>query len=195
MDQPAHKLVAGSVRSGRTVTIPALGGRLIAWTVMLTATLAFVSARSAPGQTPAARTAWSSAETQLRTSLLTGLNQVRARYGLGGLEIDQGLDESATAHSDEMLVDGYFGHLSADGTPFWERIERFYPHPAPEVGGSERICSGFRARSAPAGSSASGWRAEATARTSSPRRGSRSGSASGLSETHPGSSAAATLRS
>ena len=112
------------------MTIPALGGRLIAWTVLFTATLAFVSAGSAPGQTLAARTAWSSAETQLRTSLLTGLNQVRARHGLGGLEIDQGLDEAATAHSDEMLVDGYFGHLSSDGAPFWERIERFYPPPS-----------------------------------------------------------------
>jgi uncharacterized protein YkwD len=106
-----------------------LGGRLIAWTVLFTATLAVASAGSAPGETVATQTDWSSAETQLRTSLLTGLNQVRARYGLGGLEIEHGLDEAAIAHSDEMLVDGYFGHLSSDGAPFWERIERFYPPP------------------------------------------------------------------
>ena len=93
---------------------------------------------------------WSSSETQLRTSLLTRLNQVRARHGLGGLEIDQGLDEAATAHSDEMLVDGYFGHLSSDGAPFWERIERFYPPPS---AGSWRVGENLLwipARSAPA---------------------------------------------
>ena len=29
-----------------------------------------------------------------------------------------------------MLADGYFGHGSADGQPFWERVEKFYPQPA-----------------------------------------------------------------
>jgi len=27
-----------------------------------------------------------------------------------------------------MLADGYFAHESADGSAFWKRIARFYPH-------------------------------------------------------------------
>lgn len=68
--------------------------------------------------------------------MLAGLNDVRTQHGLVALEIDRGLDEAALAHSDEMLVDGYFGHLSADGAPFWQRIQRFY---RPGRAGSWRV--------------------------------------------------------
>jgi uncharacterized protein YkwD len=69
-------------------------------------------------------------QAQLRSRLLAGLNEVRSAHGLGALQIEQGLDEAAVAHSAEMLADGYFGHGSADGQQFWQRIERFYPQPA-----------------------------------------------------------------
>jgi hypothetical protein len=55
---------------------------------------------------------------------------VRAAHGLGGLRLEQGLEEAAVAHSAEMLADGSFGHDSADGQHFWQHIEHFHPEPA-----------------------------------------------------------------
>jgi uncharacterized protein YkwD len=69
-------------------------------------------------------------QAQLRSRLLAGLNEVRSEHGLGQLRLATGLDQAAASHSAEMLADGYFGHGSADGQPFWERVEKFYPQPA-----------------------------------------------------------------
>jgi len=96
---------------------------------VLAASVAVGSFGVATGGTAAVRSDRPATEAQLRTSLLIELNDIRVQHGLGPLEIDRGLDDAATAHSNEMLLDGYFGHLSADGVPFWRRLQRFYPQP------------------------------------------------------------------
>jgi uncharacterized protein YkwD len=84
---------------------------------------------AASSVTPAllASPAGSNTQAQLQSRLLAGLNDVRSAHGLGVLRLEQGLEEAADAHSAEMLADGYFGHGSADGQQFWQRIEHFYP--------------------------------------------------------------------
>jgi uncharacterized protein YkwD len=59
--------------------------------------------------------------------VLVDLNNVRAEHGLEPLTLSPGLGEAAMAHTQEMLAKGYFAHNSADGQPFWRRIEAFYP--------------------------------------------------------------------
>jgi uncharacterized protein YkwD len=88
-----------------------------------------MSLTAASSVTPALSTppAGTSTQAQLRSRLLVGLNDVRSAHGLGVLRLEQGLEEAADAHSAEMLADGYFGHGSADGRQFWQRIEQFYP--------------------------------------------------------------------
>lgn len=54
------------------------------------------------------------------------LNRVRAARGLRVLRATPALAASARRHSTQMGSRGFFDHNSADGTPFWRRIERFY---------------------------------------------------------------------
>jgi uncharacterized protein YkwD len=62
----------------------------------------------------------------LAGSVVQELNRVRAAHGLGPLRPSRGLSVSARRHSSQMGRRGFFDHDSADGTPFWRRIERFY---------------------------------------------------------------------
>lgn len=71
----------------------------------------------------------SRSETSLKTlnsKVLASVNQFRARHGLAALHESQALDRSARQHSLEMGRLGYFGHSSADGAQFWQRIRHFY---------------------------------------------------------------------
>lgn len=71
----------------------------------------------------------SRSETSLRTlnsNVLASVNRFRARHGLAALHESQALDRSARQHSLEMGRLGYFGHSSADGAQFWQRIRHFY---------------------------------------------------------------------
>lgn len=54
------------------------------------------------------------------------VNRVRAARGLRRLRAAPMLATSARRHSRQMGRRGFFEHHSADGTPFWRRIERFY---------------------------------------------------------------------
>jgi uncharacterized protein YkwD len=63
------------------------------------------------------------------TSLLAALNAVRAAHGLAPLTLSRQLNAAATAHSGEMVADGYFAHSSFDGEPYSKRIAGFYPGP------------------------------------------------------------------
>jgi uncharacterized protein YkwD len=79
-------------------------------------------------------------EMSLRTEnrqVLTALNRFRLAHGLLPLRESAALDRSARQHSLEMGRLGYFGHSSADGMQFWQRIRHFYPpggHPYWSVG-------------------------------------------------------------
>jgi uncharacterized protein YkwD len=63
----------------------------------------------------------------LESSLLAEVNAVRRRHRVVPLRASPGLRAAAAAHSEAMARRGFFGHRSPDGTPFWERVRRFYP--------------------------------------------------------------------
>ena len=68
-----------------------------------------------------------SAMTVLEDAVVDRMNQVRRSHGLRPLRLSRPLGVAAQAHSQDMARRGYFEHDSISGTPFWRRIERFYP--------------------------------------------------------------------
>jgi uncharacterized protein YkwD len=88
--------------------------------VALTSALALV-APAAPAQ---------SARLQRRDALegavVREMNRVRLAHGLAALRVSPSLRAAARGHSRSMLQLGFFGHDSADGTAFSERIRRHY---------------------------------------------------------------------
>jgi uncharacterized protein YkwD len=63
----------------------------------------------------------------LESSVVARMNAVRKTHGLRALRMSRRLRTAAVFHSDDMGRRGYFEHDSLTGTPFWRRIERFYP--------------------------------------------------------------------
>lgn len=63
---------------------------------------------------------------ELEREVLRELNRVRQARGLTALRAAGGLRQAALAHSEAMVVAGFFSHTSPDGTPFHERIRRTY---------------------------------------------------------------------
>jgi len=59
--------------------------------------------------------------------VLAQLNQIRTAHGLAQLELTDRLSAAAHAHTLDMVAKGYFAHDSLGGTPFWKRIEGYYP--------------------------------------------------------------------
>jgi uncharacterized protein YkwD len=62
----------------------------------------------------------------LETAVLREINRVRGARGLSQLRAAYPLRSAARGHSRSMLIHGFFGHASADGTDFSERIRRYY---------------------------------------------------------------------
>jgi uncharacterized protein YkwD len=58
--------------------------------------------------------------------MLDRLNSLRARRGLAPLRLSAGLSSAAHSHSVDMARNDFCGHDSANGTPFWSRLARFY---------------------------------------------------------------------
>jgi uncharacterized protein YkwD len=63
----------------------------------------------------------------LEGSVVARMNAVRRSHGLRVLRMSRRLRTAAVFHSKDMGRRGYFEHDSLTGTPFWRRIERFYP--------------------------------------------------------------------
>ena len=63
----------------------------------------------------------------MERELLAAINGVRAQRGLRPFRSSRSLRAAAFTHSAQMARRGYFEHSSANGTPFWQRILRFYP--------------------------------------------------------------------
>ena len=63
----------------------------------------------------------------LNRRVIAAVNRFRAAHGRAALHECARLDRSARRHSLEMGRLGYFGHDSADGRQFWQRIRHFYP--------------------------------------------------------------------
>jgi uncharacterized protein YkwD len=67
-----------------------------------------------------------SAADKLESAVLDELNLVRLEHGLNQLRLNARLTAAADSHSLEMVRSGYFGHESADGRHFAQRIKDFY---------------------------------------------------------------------
>jgi uncharacterized protein YkwD len=65
-------------------------------------------------------------ETSLEQLLLREINHVRATHGLGTLASSTALSRAANGHSTSMARLGFFAHESRNGTPFWQRVKRYY---------------------------------------------------------------------
>lgn len=62
----------------------------------------------------------------LDASVVARVNAVRASHGLDRLSVATGLAAAARVHTREMARTGLFQHESPDGTPFWQRVRRYY---------------------------------------------------------------------
>ena len=67
------------------------------------------------------------AEQRLNVQIVLELNRTRRAFGLDGLKVSPALSRAAFRHSNEMALSGEFAHESPDGTPFWKRVQRYYP--------------------------------------------------------------------
>ena len=63
----------------------------------------------------------------LDSALVAQVNSFRVAHGLTTLRVSPFLGAAARAHSTQMARLGYFSHNSANGTPFWRRIQGYYP--------------------------------------------------------------------
>jgi uncharacterized protein YkwD len=54
-------------------------------------------------------------------------NAIRKGRGLAALKVSPRLEAAAEKHSRDMGKVGFFAHESADGSPFWKRVQQFYP--------------------------------------------------------------------
>jgi len=93
----------------------------------LATVLAALTALLPPQAAPARSAGATSSLASLQSGVLVSLNQIRRSHGLVPLQLNTALSSAARQHSAEMLADGYFAHNSADGSAFWQRIERYYP--------------------------------------------------------------------
>lgn len=89
-----------------------------------------VSAFAATSTAGAARSTQTGSTIQRSTSLeelvLREVNALRAARHLRTLNLSPALSRSAVAHSRAMATYGFFAHESRNGTPFAERVKRFY---------------------------------------------------------------------
>jgi uncharacterized protein YkwD len=81
-----------------------------------------VSASSAAPRTDATAVEMVSFE----AAIAERINEVRRARGLHSLRMSRRLAAAADFHSRDMGQRGYFAHASADGTPFWQRVRRWY---------------------------------------------------------------------
>ena len=63
---------------------------------------------------------------RFETAVLRAINEVRAEHGAPPLRASAQLAVAAAQHTREMLRQGYFAHESANGDPFWKRVQASY---------------------------------------------------------------------
>jgi uncharacterized protein YkwD len=88
--------------------------------------LAVVVAVLVPAVAVAADAPRVASEDRLESAVLDELNLVRLEHGFRLLRLSPLLAEAADTHSREMVMSGYFGHESSDGSHFARRIKSFY---------------------------------------------------------------------
>jgi uncharacterized protein YkwD len=99
------------------------GRALLAYAVAAVACLTLSPLAAEASQTSSA----TNATTALDAGVLVQLNQIRRDHQLQPLTLNPALSRAALSHTQEMVAKGYFQHDSADGEPFWKRIEVYYP--------------------------------------------------------------------
>jgi uncharacterized protein YkwD len=62
----------------------------------------------------------------LNQQVFAAINKFRTSHGLVALKESKALDRSALAHSLQMAQRSFFSHNSANGEPFYVRLERYY---------------------------------------------------------------------
>lgn len=96
--------------------------RSLVVTALVVAALSTFAAAASASNPDAGRTRVAS----LESSVLREINALRRTHGRAPLRLSANLSAAAAAHSRSMGTRGFFEHASADGTPFWRRIERHY---------------------------------------------------------------------
>ena len=116
--------LASAVAVGRTDAAVTQGVRnAVRAEVKRINTAAKPARRSAPRRSRARHSAMAA----LENSVVDRMNTIRRAHGLRLLRSNRRLRAAAEFHSKDMGRRGYFEHDSISGTPFWRRIERFYP--------------------------------------------------------------------
>ncbi len=100
--------------------------RLIAWKLVALAAVVACSALVVPGGAVAQRDTRGSSVSALERGVLAEINATRRQHGLHALRFSVRLAAAANQHSGAMAQRGFFAHDSADGTPFWKRVRRYY---------------------------------------------------------------------
>ena len=112
---------------GRHSLCPVRGARLsflVASTaIVLLGTATSSSASSIATTRPAQRAI---ADSGLSLEVVAGVNALRVQHGLVPLLPSAALTLAAASHSASMGLRGFFSHESADGSAFWNRVNRFY---------------------------------------------------------------------
>ena len=99
------------------------GIRTVLAVVALAVAAVAASPTSAREQAPRSLTA----QNALESGVLGQINALRRQHGLAPLSVNVRLRAAADAHSAAMASRGFFAHESADGTSFWQRVQRYYP--------------------------------------------------------------------
>jgi uncharacterized protein YkwD len=105
------------------MTVPVRGAGLIALVAIAVACALPAQASPAPQRSHTSHVVL----TRLESGVLQQLNTVRVEHRLAPLRLSLPLTDSADSHTHQMVVAGYFSHNSSNGTPFWKRIEHWYP--------------------------------------------------------------------
>jgi uncharacterized protein YkwD len=67
-----------------------------------------------------------SSRAALGRGIVSEINALRARHGLPRLVLSAQLATAARTHSRSMALAGFFAHESENGTPFGDRLRRYY---------------------------------------------------------------------
>src|SRR4051794_18093487 len=104
---------------GQMILGNAASRSMVLLAAVLAGAVATASATGSPRTTAAALS-------PLESGVLVDINAFRVQHGLARLRLNTRLTAAARAHSSQMAEDGYFAHESADGSPFWRRVQSFY---------------------------------------------------------------------
>jgi uncharacterized protein YkwD len=93
---------------------------------LLIAVLSLTQGDAANAQTKSARKCSVTSMVRNERRLAATINVTRKRHGFRTLRLVPGLMRSASKHSQQMAIKGYFAHSSPNGASFFTRIRKFF---------------------------------------------------------------------